>query len=261
MDMADMSPSELREHFNALNVSRQELAQLLGVSKRTVTRWSEGEEIPGPAAAAIRAWRSLNDRQLAWKPDSISVLENDEDQIERFRKYAIRFDEMLKQVERRGGPIHPWKVDFHRSTAIFGTSEITFYKLANGGISINSYRRSDRQPDLTVDMPLIQDAAYCIAHKYAKFEAQASALADIASYVRTNSAVSARSGQALPTSKQAAEQKRHIESLAAQLQELAEAARDGFASYSQYEDIQDRLHAAGFFPKDSLVAAVARAFT
>jgi hypothetical protein len=253
-----MSPGELRGHLIALNVSRGEIAQLLDVSKRTVARWSEGEEIPGPAAAAIRAWRSLSDRQLAWKPDSVSVLENDEDQIERYRKYAIRFDEMLKQVERRGGPTHPWKVNFHRCAATFGTSEITFYRLANGGISINSYRRSDRQPDLTIDLPLIQDAAYCIAREYVKFDAQASALTDIADHVRTNAVLCARNGQ--PTTRQAAERKRYIEWLATQLDELSEAAREGSASYVQYEKIQSQLHAAGFFPTDALVAAVARAF-
>jgi transcriptional regulator with XRE-family HTH domain len=255
-----MSPDELRAHLNALNVSRAEIAQLLGISKRTVTRWAEGEEVPGPAAAVIRAWRSLNDRHLAWKPDSISVLENDEDQIERQRKYALRFNEMLKQVELRGGPTHPWKVNFYKSTATFGSSEITFHRLANGGFSISSYRRSDRHPDLAIDMPLIQDAAFCIAQEYAKFGAQATALTDIANYVRTNAAAFARSGQALLTPKQAAEHKRIIERLADRLAELADAARDGMACYAQFEDIQGQLHGAGFFPKDSLVAAVARAF-
>jgi transcriptional regulator with XRE-family HTH domain len=255
-----MSPDELREHLEALNVSRAEIAQLLGVSKRTVTRWAEGEDMPGPAEAALRAWRSLNDRHLAWKPDSISVLENDEDQIERQRQYAIRFNDMLKQVELRGGPTHPWKVNFNHATATFGSSEITFYKLANGGFSIGSYRRSDRHPDLSTDMPLIEDAAYCIAQEYAKFGAQAAALTDIANYVRTNAAVFARHGPEMITPKQAAEHRKLIERLADKLTELAEASREGYAIYEQYEQIQDQLHAAGFFPQDSLVAAVARAF-
>jgi transcriptional regulator with XRE-family HTH domain len=253
-----MSPAELREHLVALNVSRAEVAQLLGVSKRTVTRWAEGEDVPGPAQAALRAWRSLNDRHLAWKPDSISVLENDEDQIERQRKYAIRFEEMLKRVELRGGPVHPWTIDFYSSTAKFSSSEITFYELANGGFSIGSYWRSDRAPDLTIDMPLVEDAAYCIAKEYAKFGAQAAALAEIASYVRANLTSSARG--VLLTPKEATEQKRKIGRLADELTRLAEAAARGISSYLQYEEIQDKLHAAGFFVKDSLVAAVARAY-
>jgi len=255
-----MSPTELREHLIALNVSRAEIAQMLGVSKRTVTRWADGVDVPGPAQAALRAWRSLNNRHLAWKPDSVSVLENDEDQIERQRKYSIRFEEMLQRVELRGGPVHPWKIDFYNSTAKFSSSEITFYKLANGGFSIGSYWRSDRAPDLTIDMPLVEDAAYCIAKKYAKFGAQAAALTEIANYVRSNAASFARDGQVLLAPKQAAEQKRKIERLADELTRLAEAATHGISSYLQYEEIQDKLHATGFFLKDSLVALVARAY-
>jgi hypothetical protein len=109
-------------------------------------------------------------------------------------------------------------------------------------------------------MPLIEDAAYCIAQEYAKFGAQAAALTDIANYVRTNAAVFARHGPEMITPKQAAEHRKLIERLADKLTELAEASREGYAIYEQYEQIQDQLHAAGFFPQDSLVAAVARAF-
>jgi hypothetical protein len=45
------------------------------------------------------------------------------------------------------------------------------------------------------------------------------------------------------------------------LEELAEAASTGAASYVQYEEIEERLHALGFFPRDADVAAIARAFT
>jgi Homeodomain-like domain len=255
-----MSPSEFAKHLNALKVSRTEIARLLGVSTRTVARWYEGEEIPGPAQAAIRAWRSLDDRHLAWKPDSISVLENDEDQIKRQRDYAIRLSEMLKQVERRGGPQHLWKVDFDHSVATFGSSEVTFYKLANGGFSIGSYWRSDRHPDLSIDMLLIEDAAFCIAQEFAKLGAQEAALTDIAEYVRSHASIFVQDGPEMMTRKQAAERQRLIEGLADRLTALARASREGMASYAQYEGIQDELHAAGFYPKDSLVAAVARAF-
>lgn len=255
-----MSAAELKEHLIALDLMRSEAAQLLGVSARTVTRWSEGEEIPGPAQAALRAWRNLKDRGLAWKPDSVSVLEHDADQIERQRLYAIRFNEMLKQVELRGGPKHPWKINCTRSAATFGTAEVNFHKLANGGFSISSYRRTDRHPDMSRDMPLIEDAAYCIAKEFARFGARAEALTDMANYVRTNAALSARDGPKLLTPKQATERKQQIERLAAKLMDLAEAAREGAAAYAQYEAIEDELHAMGFFPTDAQVAAVARAF-
>ena len=255
-----MTADELRGLLSALDLSREEAAQLLGVSKRTVTRWSEGEDIPGPAVAALRAWLSLKKRDLAWKPDSISVLERDSDQIERQRLYAVRLAEMLSQVEARGGAKHPWKVDTFRSTANFGAAEVTFYKLANGSFSIGSYRRADRSPDLNVDMPLIQDAAYCIAREFARFGEQAKSLSEMASYVRQHANIAVTEGPNVLTPRQAAERKLRIERLAAQLEELAEAASEGSAIYLQYEDIEEKLHELGFFPTDSQVAAIARAF-
>jgi DNA-binding transcriptional regulator YiaG len=255
-----MTDKEVRAHLEALDISRAEAAMFLSVSKRTVNRWCDGDEVPGPVEAALRAWLSLHKRGLAWKPDSISVLEADEDQIERQRKYAIRFNAMLNEVEKRGGPSTPWKVNFSNSTAKFATSEISFYKLANGGFSIGSYRRSDRHPDLAQDLPLIQDAAYCIASEYKKFGARSAALLDVANYVRANATLYVQDGPAMMTAKQRADHVRRIESLAERLSRLAQDASEGYGSYYQYEEIQRELHAAGFYPKDSLVAAVARAF-
>ena len=256
-----MTAQEVRAHFEALEISRGEAATFLGVSKRTVTRWCDGDEVPGPVEAALRAWLRLHKRGLAWKPDSISVLEADEDRIERQRKYAVRFNAMLNEVEKRGGPSTPWKVDFFRSTAKFATSEVSFYKLANGGFLIGSYRRSDRHPDLAQDLPLIEDAAYCISNEYKKFGARSAALMDVANYVRAKATSFVRDGAATMTAKQRADRVRRIEKLAERLSQLARDASEGYGSYNQYEEIQRELHAAGFYPKDSLVAAVARAFT
>jgi hypothetical protein len=102
--------------------------------------------------------------------------------------------------------------------------------------------------------------AYCIAQEFARFGARAAALVEMAEYVRQHSHLSVRSGPKLPTPKEAADRKRQIARLAGRLAELAEAARDGAASYAQYEEIERDLHAAGFFPLDKHVAAVARAF-
>jgi hypothetical protein len=255
-----MKQREVLSHLEALDISLGEAATFLGVSKRTVNRWCDGDEVPGPVEAALRAWLSLHKRGLAWRPDSISVLEADEDQIERQRKYAIRFNAMLNEVEKRGGPSTPWKVNFFSSTAKFATSEISFYKLANGGFSIGSYRRSDRHPDLAQDLPLIQDAAFCIANEYQKFGARSAALLDMANYVRANATLFVQDGPAAMPAKQRADHVRRIELLAERLSQLAQDASEGYGSYYQYEEIQRELHAAGFFPKDSLVAAIARAF-
>lgn len=255
-----MTADEIHKVLQELDLLREQAAQLLGVSKRTVSRWCEGEAIPGPAEAALKAWKSLNDRGFAWKPDAISVLERDEDQIERQRLFAIRFDEMLTKVERRGGPVHPWKVDTWRSAATFGTSEVRFHRLANGGFSISSYRRTDRHADLNEDMLLIEDAAYCIATEFARFGARAAALVAMAGYVCEHSASSARNGPRSATPSEEAERKRNIERLAKKLSELATAANDGAACYAQYEEIERDMHAEGIFPLDRHVAAVARAF-
>jgi len=255
-----MTADEIQQVLRELDLLREEAAQVLGVSKRTISRWCEGEEIPGPAEAALKAWKSLNDHGLAWKPGAISVLERDEDQIEQQRLFAERFDDMLTRVEKRGGAVHPWKVDTWRSAATFGTSEVRFHRLANGGFSISSYHRADRHADLDEDMPLIEDAAYCIAKEFARFGARASALSMMADYVREHSGSSMPKGSGSVTPKEAAERKRHIERLARKLSELAAAANDGVACYAQYEEIEREMHAAGFFPLDKHVAAVARAF-
>jgi hypothetical protein len=99
-----MSKVELR-----LTLMRLEL--LLGVTERTFRRWSEGEEVPGPAEQALRAWIRLHDRNLPWRPDEESIVRDDQDQIARHRAHVIRLDEILARVEARGGPRVPWSVD------------------------------------------------------------------------------------------------------------------------------------------------------
>ncbi len=84
-----MTSLELTEHLSRLGLNQTEVAQLLGISARTVRRWVEGEEIPGPAEAALRAWRRLSERNLPWRPDSVSIVEDDQEQIFRHRQLAL----------------------------------------------------------------------------------------------------------------------------------------------------------------------------
>src|ERR1700728_5124665 len=97
-----MTSSELSEHLSGLSLNQTEAAQLLGISARTVRRWVEGEEIPGPAEAALRAWRRLAERNLPWRPDSVSIVEDDQEQIARHRQHAMDLDSLLRRVEERG---------------------------------------------------------------------------------------------------------------------------------------------------------------
>jgi len=161
-----MTSTELNDQFAALRLTQAEAAQLLGVSARTVRRWIEGEEIPGPAEAAVRAWRKLAERNLPWKPDSVSIVEDDQDQIARHRLHTIGLSDLLARVEARGGARIPWTVNVDEGSAVLGPVEVAFHKLQSGGFSVSYYRRRDTAPDVSLDWPLIEDAIYCIAKEF-----------------------------------------------------------------------------------------------
>jgi hypothetical protein len=163
-----MSDAELRLTLTRLELSPVDAAQLLGVTPRTVRRWLEGEEVAGPAEQALRAWISLHDRNLPWRPDEESIVRDDQDQIARHRAHAIRLDEILARVEARGGPRVPWSVDRGRQIATLGPMEVSYYKLASGSFSLANYRRKDGEPDVERDWEAIEDAAACIAHALKK---------------------------------------------------------------------------------------------
>lgn len=256
--MAMMTSRELGEHLSALRLSAAEAAQLLNVSARTVRRWVEGEEVPGPAEAAFRAWRILEDRNLPWKPDAVSLIENDQDQIERHRKHAQEFAELVKVVDGRGGPKNPWTVDLVKSKATFGPYEIGFYRLLNdGGFSLSTYRRKDTAPDVERDALDIQDAAFCIAKAIKQARASNQALKAVAQYTRQNASLSAQD-KAKPVDPTARMQT--IITLADKIDDLAARSLDGLAKYDQFETLLNELHAAGFFPEMSLISDVARSF-
>jgi hypothetical protein len=255
--LAMMNTSELNEQLVALGVSPAEAAQLLGVSPRTVRRWLEGEEVPGPAEAALRAWRTLADRRLPWKPDSLSIFEDDQDQIARHRRYTEELVEVLRRVEARGGTRNPWTVDLEKCKATFGHFEVGFYKLQSGGFSLSTYRRKDKRPDLGRDMLDIEDAAFCIARAFAKAQSSPAALKAVADYTRKHSSVFAVDGPGLLDRSEKARRQRIIESVADKIDELGVAASDGRAKYQDFESLLEELHAVGFFPLMSLISDVA----
>ncbi|MGO9848007.1 MAG: helix-turn-helix domain-containing protein [Methylocella sp.] len=161
-----MTKIELEQGLLRLGLSQTEGAQLLGVAPRTLRRWLEGEEIPGPAEQAVRAWIKLHDRKLPWRPDSAAIADDDQDQITGHREHAISLSDIIARVEARGGPQMPWVVDRQRSRATLGPMEVTFYTLANGAPSLANYTRKDKYPDVERDRSLIEDAAYCIAKEF-----------------------------------------------------------------------------------------------
>ncbi len=252
-----MTTAELNEHLSILQVTPPEAAQLLGVSSRTLRRWLEGEDVPGPAEAALRAWRTLADRQLAWKPDSVSIFEDDQDQIARHRRHTEEMAAVLKRVEARGGARNPWTVDLEKCTATFGHFEVGFYKLQSGGFSLSTYRRKDERPDLARDMLDIEDAAFCIARAVAKARSSPAALKAVADYTRKHSSIFAVDGPSLLDRSEKARRQKTIESVVDKIDELAVAASEGRAKYQDFESLLGELHAVGFYPLMSLISDVA----
>ena len=166
-----MTNNELREILSRLSLSQTEAGQLLGVAARSVRRWMEGEEVPGPVEQALRAWAKLHDRSLSWRPDSVSIFRDDQDQIARSRAHAIELNAMLSRVEARGGSNLPWIVDRKRRCAVLGPMEVSYYDLANGSFSLSQYTRKDRAPDVQRDQELIEEAAFCIAKEITRHAA------------------------------------------------------------------------------------------
>jgi hypothetical protein len=214
--------------------------------------------VPGPAEAALRAWRILADRHLPWKPDAVSIFEDNQDQIARHRRHAEEMAAVLTRVEARGGARNPWTVDLAKCTATFGHFEVSFYKLQSGGFSLSSYRRKDMAPDLLRDMPDIEDASYCIAARFARACTSSAALSAVAAYTRENSSTFVINGPRSLDRAEKARRQKTIESIADKIDGLA-AAAEGHARYEEFESLLGQLHAVGFYPLMSLVSDVAHA--
>ncbi|UWU76579.1 helix-turn-helix domain-containing protein [Bradyrhizobium huanghuaihaiense] len=253
-----MTHIQLAEILTFLGLDLAEAAQLMGVSTRTLRRWLEGEEIPGPAQAALRAWHQLHSRHLAWKPDAISIFENDQAQLERARLHAREVSGLIKAVEARGGPKNPWSVNIAKGAATFGPFEIGFYHLQNGGFSLSGYRRKDSSPDLVRDKPYLEDAAYSIGMAFSKAAESQAALRNVAEYVRKHSTAFVVDGPQRLSATESKRRQRDIELVASKIDDLADLSGKGNANHLQFEELLNQLHDLGFFPTIELVSAVAK---
>ncbi|HET6970476.1 MAG TPA: helix-turn-helix domain-containing protein [Phenylobacterium sp.] len=251
-----MSSRDFAQHLTALRLSFAEAAQLLGVSERSVRRWADSEEVPGTAAAAVKAWRRLDDLHLAWKPDAVSIFKDDQDQIRRIRDHSGLLSVLLTEVEADGGPKTPWAVDIPKRRARSGYAEVGFYRLENGSFSPSTYRRLDRAA-AEADWADARDASYCIAQALAKAQASHDALAAVAAYTARHADITCWSGPSMPSPTEKARRTRVVGELATRLDALAAAALDGAVTYGQFEELLDELHRAGFYPAGELVSAVA----
>lgn len=163
-----MTNHELNSALHHLNLEPKEAAQFLGVNPRTFRRWLDhSQEIPGPAECAINAWMQMEALGLAWRPDSVTLINCDSQSIATHRNYVLGLKETLKRVAERGGPASPWVVDIEKRCATLGPIKLSFYHLKNGDFSPSWYSRRDCSPDLERDRHLIEDAIACIAKAYA----------------------------------------------------------------------------------------------
>lgn len=258
-----MSVIEIRETLNCLGLSQEEAAGHLGVAPRSVRRWLKGEAIPGPAEAALRAWLKLEERGLAWRPDSVTLFEHDADKIAVYRQEAMKLNELLERVTARGGPRLPWKVNIAEGRATMEWASLSFYKLQNGGFSPATYRRSDQDasPDLTRDRDLIEDGLFCIAQAFQKCERRARALRAVAGYAREHSARQGVRGPFMLDGDERQRRVRDIEGQADRLEWLAMQTESGeTTTYAQFKKISDAITRSGGSLDRALVSEVARSF-
>ncbi len=55
-----LSARQLRAYLERWGMSQSDLAERLGVERRTVVRWLAGYPIPGPVRAAVHAWAQMD---------------------------------------------------------------------------------------------------------------------------------------------------------------------------------------------------------
>jgi len=178
-----LSKQEFLDYLSQLQLSPVEAAQLLSVTPRTVHRWLENpHEISGSAAQALRAWISLKNYNLPWRPDCINLpwrpdcinlpwLSEAEvaDQIAQYRNHHVFVSEVIEKVKKRGSLLLPWQIDLDRgSVKLEKTIEVFFGKLHGKNLSLFGYRRIDNQSaDIEHNQYLIEEAIFAIHEKLA----------------------------------------------------------------------------------------------
>lgn len=169
--MRDMKNDSLDSALLSLGLTPAELAYLLSVNPRTVSRWIDGSvEIPAAVTQLLGAWQKLMGLKVAWRPDEIDFepvnLNELAEQLDKLRRHERQIDAMCTAVKARGGCSLEWEVDLDKGSAHSGVFYLGFYRLANNGFSPSTFRRSDgRAPDLIRDRHIIEDAVFAIAQK------------------------------------------------------------------------------------------------
>lgn len=173
-----MNKQEFLNYLSQLQLSPTEAARLLSVTTRTVHRWLENpHEISGPAEQALRAWLSLKNYNLPWRPDLTPFdegRESEDEIIERLNLYrakqmSIDLENIIEKVIERGPLLLLWEVDLDKGNAKLGTIEITFSKLYDGKFFLISYRDSNEEnKDKIPNQYLTEEAIFVIHKKYSE---------------------------------------------------------------------------------------------
>jgi hypothetical protein len=163
-----MTNEEFCDFLLMLGLTNDEIAEQLDVDTKTIRRWKRGDvAVPARVQEALRAWEHLESMGLPWRvgEELIGICDASEvrEQIARYRESSIGLSDILKRVEKRGGPAAPWEVDLERKSAQLGPIQVRFYRLVNGGFSPATYRRRDDQSTMERDKYLLEDAYACIA--------------------------------------------------------------------------------------------------
>ncbi len=81
-----MRSQELSAFMDTHNLKSTELAELMGVTERTIFRWlNEKSPIPTTAALLILSWTKLDQKNIPWRHDAIL--------------YASRFGTSEEEIE------------------------------------------------------------------------------------------------------------------------------------------------------------------
>jgi transcriptional regulator with XRE-family HTH domain len=166
-----MNAQEFRDSLQRLGLSQAEGARLLGVKLRTVQRWAAGRPAVGePAAQALRAWRRLAERGIAWRPDGEPVEAEDLRVLAEHRRTELA--EMLRRGDRARGPWRRrWRINIERCRATSPAMVVHFNRLADGGFLPASYRRLEGEAQAAADRSLLEEATAAFLEVAARAEA------------------------------------------------------------------------------------------
>ncbi len=155
-----MNARDFRDSLAGLGLSQAEAARLLGVKQRTVQRWAAGRPSVGePAAQALRAWRRLAERGIAWRPDGDPVEVEDLAGLAQRRRAALGLPDIQHPGPGpRGGWRRRWRINIDRCRATSAAMVVHFNRLADGSFLPASYRRLDGPAEMPHDRALLEEA-------------------------------------------------------------------------------------------------------